>query len=348
MLLNAWIVAVAVKALDRTSYARDRHDDQVARLQEYMHVKRVPSLLQRKLLEFQDEMFEEERYFEVQEFLPTLPPSLHMELLDCLYIKDLRNVDCFANLSEQVLVGLSAIMKPYPMKKDSVIYQGGDVGREAFIINCGIDGEKASVMIEQCVRPTAQKGEDSRKIYPRAELERWKVSKLRRHAAEVAGISEGALDEAADSTDTKDALIKLIADTATKPTPWRVDDMKTPLFLSDGALFGVNSLDFVPEDAIRTRRATAMTDGQLMLLSADGIENLARDHPNLKEEVMKYRETRAQELGETVTVRQPEPEPEPELDSGLEAGRMIGLLPQLSKEDLAAVGSAAFAAMAAK
>ena len=107
-------------------------------------------------------------------------------------------------------------------------------------------------------------------------------------------------------------------------------------------------MDFVPEDAIRTRRATAMTDGQLMLLSADGIEKLARDHPNLKEEVMKYRETRAQQLGETVTVRQPEPEPEPELDSGLEAGRIIGLLPQLSKEDLAAVGSAAFAEMAAK
>ena len=52
----------------------------------------------------------------------------------------------------------------------------------------------------------------------------------------------------------------------------------------------------------------------------------ARDHPNLKEEVMTYRETRTQELGETVTVTVRQPEPEPELGSGLEAGKQTDRL----------------------
>jgi hypothetical protein len=41
---------------------------------------------------------------------------------------------------------------------------------------------------------------------------------------------------------------------------------------------------------------------------------------------MTYRETRAQELGETVTVTVRQPEPEPELGSGLEAGKQTDRL----------------------
>ena len=53
-----------------------------------MRSKRVPAPLQKEVLAFQNLVFEQERYFDVHEFLEELPPRINMQMLDFLYIKE--------------------------------------------------------------------------------------------------------------------------------------------------------------------------------------------------------------------------------------------------------------------
>eukprot|EP01046_Picozoa_sp_COSAG06_P012136 COSAG06_NODE_703_length_12909_cov_33.909758_2_plen_147_part_00 len=78
-----------------------------------------------------------------------------------------------------------------------------------------------------------------------------------------------------------------------------IDDTKKAIVLEDGGFFGINALDFQPADVIRTLKATALTDGELMLLSADAVEDVAKDYPEIKLLVLKYIAKRHDELGTT-------------------------------------------------
>ena len=78
-----------------------------------------------------------------------------------------------------------------------------------------------------------------------------------------------------------------------------IDDTKKAIVLEDGGFFGINALDFQPEDVIRTLKATALTDGELMLLSADDVEAVAKDYPQIKRLVLEYIAKRHDELGTT-------------------------------------------------
>ena len=89
------------------------------------------------------------------------------------------------------------------------------------------------------------------------------------------------------------------SDAGQKDGIWIVDETKKAIVLEDGGFFGVNALDFKPDDVIRTLKATALTDGELMLLSADAVEAVAKEYPEIKPLVLKYIAQRREELGTT-------------------------------------------------
>jgi len=258
VMCNAWVIGAVSKFLARRTLSQDKHDDQVALMRKYMEKKRVPEKLQSQVSHFVENLFEQELEFEIQKFVEDdLPPKLQFELLAFLYIDKIRAVECFEKMPEQILMRLSKIAKPYPMKCGDVIFAPGDVAREVFIIARGKDGNKAKVKL---------------------------TAFLKNEEAEARRKREGS--------EKPEGSEKL----------WERDVSKTDLVVEDGAIFGIHALDFAPEDVERDMQADAMTDGELLLMSADDVEDIASDYQQLEADVTAYRAARESDM--TVKTRQ--------------------------------------------
>lgn len=59
------------------------------------------------------QVYVSEQWFDVHAFLIQLPPKLEYEMLDFLYIAELKFVSCFAVMPERVLIALSGHVMPY-------------------------------------------------------------------------------------------------------------------------------------------------------------------------------------------------------------------------------------------
>eukprot|EP01046_Picozoa_sp_COSAG06_P030525 COSAG06_NODE_2904_length_6116_cov_6.924713_1_plen_717_part_00 len=247
VICNAWVIGAVSNFLARRTLSQDKHDDQVALMRKYMTKKRVPEKLQSQVSHFVENLFEQELEFEIQKFVEDdLPPKLQFELLAFLYIDKIRAVECFEKMPEQILMRLSKIAKPYPMKCGDVIFAPGDVAREVFIIARGKDGNKAMVKL-------------------------------------TAFLENEEVEEKSEKR-------------------WERDESKTDLVVKDGAIFGIHALDFAPEDVVRDMQAEAMTDGELLLMSADDVEDIASDYQQLEADVTAYRAARESDM--TVKTRQ--------------------------------------------
>ena len=61
------------------------------------------------------------------------------------------------------------------------------------------------------------------------------------------------------------------------------------MLLEDGGIFGIEALNFERDhDVVREVTATAKTDGELMLLSVDALEECATRYPRLKRQILNY------------------------------------------------------------
>ena len=240
-LFNAWLIGIVTKSIRRRSQVQDEHEDHIARVREYMQSKAVPQKLQQEVLDFDELVFKAERDFNVHGFLAKLPPSLAFQMLEFLYIKKLREVECFATLPEQVIVALSRVVRPYPMRADDEIVRAGEIGREAFIISQGVEKQAARVKLQAFIQVEAGG----------AESDRW------------------------------------------LPAPNRKD-----IVLTDGDLFGEEALDFDEGDVVRTITATALTDGELILIDADHVEKVAEESGSslLKRSILEFRAARMEEM----------------------------------------------------
>jgi CRP-like cAMP-binding protein len=58
-------------------------------------------------------------------------------------------VKCFSTMPERVLVALASHVIPYHVCEGDVLYQPGDIGREAYIVRQGIDGAECEIIISQ-------------------------------------------------------------------------------------------------------------------------------------------------------------------------------------------------------
>ena len=149
VIVNAMIIATVVKMLDRTNIVQDRHDDSVETVRQWLAKKRVPFPLQQKVIKFQDHLFEQEQDFPTKEFLKGLPPALEFEMLEHLYIKNLRKTDLAKDLPEEVVVDLCRGLVPYPVHAGDTIFTKGEIARETYVIVGGNEGEQAQIQLEQ-------------------------------------------------------------------------------------------------------------------------------------------------------------------------------------------------------
>ena len=149
VIVNAMIIATVVKMLDRTNIVQDRHDDSVETVRQWLAKKRVPFPLQQKVIKFQDHLFEQEQDFKTKEFLKGLPPALEFEMLEHLYIKNLRKTDLAKDLPEEVVVDLCRGLVPYPVHAGDTIFTKGEIARETYVIVGGNEGEQAQIQLEQ-------------------------------------------------------------------------------------------------------------------------------------------------------------------------------------------------------
>ena len=53
-------------------------------------------------------------------------------------------------------------------------------------------------------------------------------------------------------------------------------------------VFGIEAVNFEPSDVVRDVKATAKTDGELLLFSAHALESCAMTHPRLKQQILRY------------------------------------------------------------
>ena len=148
MILNAFVVGWVSKAIANSSVVEDEHAERIAHVREYMRSKRVPAALQKEVLAFQNCAFEQERNFDVHEFLEELPPAINMRMLDFLYIRELRRIECFSEMPEQILVKLSGCIMQFPIRNGQLLFRAGDVAREAFLIHKGVNGVPAKVRLD--------------------------------------------------------------------------------------------------------------------------------------------------------------------------------------------------------
>ena len=148
MILNAFVVGWVSKAIANSSVVEDEHIERIAHVREYMRSKRVPAALQKEVLAFQNCAFEQERNFDVHEFLEELPPAINMRMLDFLYIRELRRIECFSEMPEQILVKLSGCIMQFPIRNGQLLFRAGDVAREAFLIHKGVNGVPAKVRLD--------------------------------------------------------------------------------------------------------------------------------------------------------------------------------------------------------
>ena len=149
VIVNAMIIATVVKMLDRTSIVQDRHDDSAETVRQWLAKKRVPFPLQQKVIKFQEHLFEQEQDFDTKKFLSSLPPALEFEMLEHLYIKNLRKTDLAKGLPEEVVIDLCRGLVPYPVHAGDTIFTKGEIARETYVIVGGNEGEEAKVQLEQ-------------------------------------------------------------------------------------------------------------------------------------------------------------------------------------------------------
>eukprot|EP01046_Picozoa_sp_COSAG06_P076682 COSAG06_NODE_24588_length_658_cov_0.930233_1_plen_208_part_01 len=134
MALNAWLIANLTKHLARSTLLEDAHENRISAIVHYMNQKRIPGDLQTKVLNFMDIEFTSERGLDIHHELEKLPPALEAEMLDVMFIKNLRYCQGFHGVPEHVLVELSKAVFPYPVKKDQEIFEAGQVAREVFLL----------------------------------------------------------------------------------------------------------------------------------------------------------------------------------------------------------------------
>jgi CRP-like cAMP-binding protein len=99
--------------------------------------------------------FTSERGLDIHRELEKLPPALEAEMLDVMFIKNLRYCQGFHGVPEHVLVELSKAVFPYPVKQGQKIFAAGQVAREVFLLQSGMDGGTASVRLETMIKKTA-------------------------------------------------------------------------------------------------------------------------------------------------------------------------------------------------
>ena len=149
VIVNAMIIATVVKMLDRTSIVQDRHDDSAETVRQWLAKKRVPFPLQQKVIKFQEHLFEQEQDFDTKKFLSSLPPALEFEMLEHLYIKNLRKTDLAKGLPEEVVIDLCRGLVPYPVHAGDTIFTKEEIARETYVIVGGNEGEQAQIQLEQ-------------------------------------------------------------------------------------------------------------------------------------------------------------------------------------------------------
>lgn len=146
MVVNAWLIATLTKYLARLTLSEDEHEDLVAKIETYMNIKRVPSALQQKVMNFLKIQFDHERCVDIHEVLRSLPPALECEMIDFLYLKDFRKCDVFDDIPQPMLIALSKQCLPCPMKKGEMIFEVGDSAREVYLLQCGTDVRKPATV----------------------------------------------------------------------------------------------------------------------------------------------------------------------------------------------------------
>jgi hypothetical protein len=148
-LFNAWLIGTVTKSLDNNAALSDEHHSRQTSARTFMSNQNVPRDLQQRILNYQEHYYERFSWFDLQECLATLPPKLECELLEFLYLTDLKNVKCFSTMPERVLIALAGHVIPYQVWEGDVLYQPGDIGREAYVLRQGIDGAKCEITISQ-------------------------------------------------------------------------------------------------------------------------------------------------------------------------------------------------------
>ena len=69
ILTNAWVIANFLNYFDRTSQHQRLHDNRVSHIREYMRSKRMPESLVKRVLTHGEALFEQERGFDMIEYL---------------------------------------------------------------------------------------------------------------------------------------------------------------------------------------------------------------------------------------------------------------------------------------
>jgi CRP-like cAMP-binding protein len=239
MALNAWLIANLTKHLARSTLLEDAHDNRISTIVQYMNTKRIPGDLQTKVLDYMDIEFTSERGLDIHRELEKLPPALEAEMLDVMFIKNLRYCQGFHGVPEHVLVELSKAVSPYPVKKGQAIFAAGQVAREVFLLQSGMDGGTASVRLEKMIKQTAaERAEDPDKG-------EWRVDPA----------YKSMILTCSDATGTETLMF------GEEALDFKTEGQAEELVIK------------------RTFTATALTDGHLILIDASEVERIHNSYP---------------------------------------------------------------------
>ena len=115
----------------------ERHDAEIAEVKEFMQAKNLPAHLQKKVRNYLDLLFKQERAFDEKTVMDRMPPKLSFEMMDFLYGERLKKVPVFKKLPEEVIYELCQLLLPFPAEAGEFIYSTGDAAREIFVIDRG-------------------------------------------------------------------------------------------------------------------------------------------------------------------------------------------------------------------
>ena len=150
-----YVIGNVTTLLNRLDMTKAMYQNKVHRLHNFLHYRRVPNPLQKKIFDYYAYLFDNRMGFDETRIMNDLPPSLQLELSLALKRKLISRVPYFRNASESFLKRLSARLKPVIYMPDDIIFKEGDPASKMYFIGRGTikisrgDSDEALALLQE-------------------------------------------------------------------------------------------------------------------------------------------------------------------------------------------------------